>query len=278
MSTNHLNESRGVSSPHGVRLARREFLGMLALAPTSAGRLLRFVMRSRDHAQGGDSAALLHAAPHKPSSGLAPGMHDLNSLGAKANLYIPASYSADRPTPVLVLLHGAAHDRNEWMQPPLLAEYDRAGVIVLSPDSTGGTWDMIRGEFGPDVRLIDAALDVVFGHCNVDPSRIALGGFSDGATYALALGLANGTLFSALLVFSPGFLAPLKPRGQPRIFIAHGTEDPVLSAANTRASIVPRLRADGYDVVFEAFRGVHGIYLAEVTNGLKWFLPGSRPG
>jgi predicted esterase len=41
----------------------------------------------------------------------------------------------------------------------------------------------------PDVALIDQALSEIFNRYMVDASRLALGGFSDGASYALALGL-----------------------------------------------------------------------------------------
>src|SRR5215831_15316729 len=33
-----------------------------------------------------------------------------------------------------------------------------AGIVVLSPDSRGGTWDAIRSGFGPDVEYLDRAL------------------------------------------------------------------------------------------------------------------------
>jgi phospholipase/carboxylesterase len=35
---------------------------------------------------------------------------------------------------------------------------------------------------------------------------VALGGFSDGASYALSLDLTNGDLFASLIAFSPGFI------------------------------------------------------------------------
>ena len=74
---------------------------------------------------------------------------------------------------------------------------DRAGVAVLAADSRGTTWDAIRGGFGDDVAFLNRALEHVFGRLAVDPARVALGGFSDGASYAISLGLANGDLFPA---------------------------------------------------------------------------------
>ena len=45
------------------------------------------------------------------------------------------------------------------------------------------------------------------------------------ASYALSLGIANGNLFSHVLAFSLGFLAPASQTGSPRIFVSHGTQD-----------------------------------------------------
>jgi len=65
-------------------------------------------------------------------------------------------------------------------------------MVVLSVDSRAASWDLRYGAFGPDVELIDRALAHAFERCNVDPARVAIGGFSDGASYALSLGLTNG--------------------------------------------------------------------------------------
>lgn len=63
-----------------------------------------------------------------------------------------------------------------------------SSTILLAPDSRGRTWDFILGDYGPDVRFIDRALDHVFKRYNVHPGHIGIAGFSDGASYALSLG------------------------------------------------------------------------------------------
>ena len=68
-------------------------------------------------------------------------------------------------------------------------------MSVLAPDSRGTTWDAIREGFGDDVTFIDRALEHVFARVSIDPARVTVGGFSDGASYALSLGLANGDVF-----------------------------------------------------------------------------------
>src|SRR5688500_5667369 len=55
-----------------------------------------------------------------------------------------------------------------------------------------GTWDGIQASCGPDVQGIDQALTRTFAMRRVDSRRIAISGFSDGASYALGPGLSNG--------------------------------------------------------------------------------------
>src|SRR6185369_13222332 len=128
---------------------------------------------------------------------------------------------------------------------------------VLAPDSRGTTWDAIRSGFGEDVEFLNRALAFVFARLAVDPARVALGGFSDGASYAISLGLANGDLFRGVAAFSPGFVISAEPHGRPRFFVSHGTSDQILPIDQCSRVIVPRLRSMGYDVTFREFDGRH---------------------
>jgi phospholipase/carboxylesterase len=154
----------------------------------------------------------------------------------------------------------------------LLPVCERQGVAILAPESRGATWDVIRGAYGPDVEFVDRALRAVFETVIIDPGRIAVSGFSDGASYALSLGLANGSLFSDILAFSPGFMAPPGEFGQPRVFISHGSRDEVLPIESCSRRIVPRLRGAGYDVVYQEFDGGHVVPPVQVEAALARFL------
>ena len=105
----------------------------------------------------------------------------------------------------------------------------------------------------------------------VDPARIGIGGFSDGASYALSLGVANGDLFTHVLAFSPGFIAPAVRRGKPRIFISHGTRDEVLPIDRTSRTIVPDLERRGYDVRYREFNGPHTVPADLAREAFGWF-------
>src|SRR3954470_6733279 len=78
------------------------------------------------------------------------------------------------------------------------------------------------------VDALSSVLAAVFDHVPADPRRLAVAGFSDGASYALTLGLANGELFPHILAFSAGFFVPARRQGWPAIFVSHGRSDPVL--------------------------------------------------
>ena len=173
------------------------------------------------------------------------------------------------PLPLLVLLHGA-NGSGQGVLRRLGSAADEAGVAVLAPDSRDSTWDAIRDAFGRDVMFLDQALQRVFELVSVDPARVAVGGFSDGATYALSLGLINGDLFRRIVAFSPGFVVNGTPHGKPRFFISHGTADPILPIDHCSRIIVPRLQRLGYDVTFREFDGRHEVPPPIAAEGMRW--------
>ena len=122
--------------------------------------------------------------------------------------------------------------------------------------------------------LIDQALAETLQRLPVDPTRLAIGGFSDGASYAVSLGLTNGDLFSHLVAFSPGLVAPTAYRGKPRVFVSHGTRDQVLPIDRTSRRIVAELRSGGYDVDYREFDGPHTVPPSIATDAAAWLAAG----
>ena len=188
--------------------------------------------------------------------------------GRDAILQLPAK-TASAPLPLIVLLHGAGGSGAGVLR-RLGSAADESGVAVLAPDSRDSSWDAIRDDFGPDVRFLNRALDRVFDTLAVDPARVSVGGFSDGATYALSLGLINGDLFRRVLAFSPGFLVDGPQHGKPRFFISHGTADRILPIDRCSRAIVPRLQKRGYEVTFREFEGGHEVPPAIASEGMRW--------
>lgn len=186
-------------------------------------------------------------------------------------IFVPESYRADDPAPLIVTLHGGGGDTGRWST---LHQWCEAhGVILAAPESRARTWDRVSGSFGADVGFIDALLRFTFERCAIDPSRIALSGFSDGASYALSLGPSNGDLFTHLIGWSPGFSNPEDPIvGQPRVLISHGSEDRVLPVRLTRSGLVPMFEMDGYDVTYLEFEGSHELTEGIIEQTFRWFL------
>jgi phospholipase/carboxylesterase len=195
-----------------------------------------------------------------------------NAGSSEGYLYIPAGYRTETPAPLVLLLHGAGEDARDGLA-QLRGQADEPGIILLALSSCGPTWDSIldRGRYGSDIAAIDRALDHSFSRWAVDPSRVGIGGYSDGASYALSLGLANGDLFSHVLAFSPGFLAPAGQRGSPRIFVSHGTQDGWLPIDSCSRRIVPQLERAGYEVCYHEFEGGHVVPPAIAREAATWF-------
>ena len=237
---------------------------------------------------------LLAAPPRKPTEGrltARPGLPretgptGLQRLGLAPGrdgfLYVPPSYrgyrgyrghQADRPAPLVLLLHGAGGEARGGLS-PLQPLADEAGVLLLSPDSRDRTWDVIvKGGYGPDADFIDRALAHTFARYAVDPKRLGIGGFSDGASYALSLGITNGDLFTHVLAFSPGFMSPAAQEGAPRIYISHGKQDRILPIDACSRRLVPKLEDAGYGVRYHEFDGPHTVPPDVAREALDWFL------
>lgn len=225
--------------------------------------------RRRVHARGH-----LLSRPRPPADGPPPaGLIPLQLSGSDRDgvLYIPPSYSPAVPAPLVVSLHGAGGSGRRGL-PRLRALADARGLLLLCPDSRDSTWDVVRGGLGPDVEFVDRALDLVFARYAVDPLRIAAEGFSDGASYALSLGLLNGDLFTHVIAFSPGFVIAERRRGRPRCFVSHGTHDPILPIDPCSRRIVRELRGDRYDVEYTEFEGGHGVPRGIAQGAVDWLL------
>jgi phospholipase/carboxylesterase len=257
----------------GRVLTRRAFLGASAsaLAVASSGCL---TATATDRVT--DDAHLTSRPGSNPGTGAKRGAQPLDLHWARDGvLYVPTSYDPATPAPLVVLLHGAGGGSSDWWSSGSLARIaDDLGVIIATPEARGASWEFLQtNAFGIDTDFIDRTFGRVFSLCNVDPTRIAIGGFSDGASYALTLGLANGDLLSAMIGFSAGTATLTTQRGRPRAFISHGTNDLVLSFDRGR-QIADNLASLGHSVTFVEFDGGHVMSAAMARQALEWFVNG----
>jgi len=206
----------------------------------------------------------LHARPdetsslHLPPAAKPPRAQPL-VLGGRRDgaFYVPSSYRANAP--LIVFLHGAGGSGRDVIE-HLTSHADETGSVILAPDSREETWGFVAGNEAEDVSFIDDALEAAFSTYSIDPLRIGIGGFSDGASAALSLGLMNGDLFSAICAFSPGFINTSAPlMGRPRIFISHGSEDDILPIERCGRRIASALKDAGYRVTYHEFDGGHTV-------------------
>lgn len=212
----------------------------------------------------------LAARPLATRTSAAPGITRLFLHETRDGLlYIPAALDPDTPQPLFVFLHGAGGNAANVVA-SLRDLADEAGCILLVPESRGPTWDLLYGGVGPDVQYIDAALKWTFARCAVDSAHIGLAGFSDGASYTLFLGLANGDLMRRLAAFAPGQLTQAGSVGLPAIYIAHGLSDDVFPIDNTGRRYAEHLTAQGYEVTFREFNGGHVMPASLLAEAMGW--------
>ena len=207
-------------------------------------------------------------SPASPGEPYPPGVHSLEvGRGDEALLAVPGGEPV--PRPLMVFFHGAGGTSAQSLT--TVGEVaGQHGVLVLATTSAGSTWDLLTGGLGRDVAVLDAALALVAARVPVD--AVVAAGFSDGASYALSLALANGDLFEAVLAFSPGFVAPPAQHGAPRVWISHGRGDRVLPVDRCGRRVSRQLAAAGYAVTYEEFDGGHVVTPDLVTTALEWWL------
>ena len=241
----------------------------------------------------GAVAAVSPALSARPAADAANGLAAGKiALGEGAMAYVPESAIAT-PRPVLVLLHGAGGKASTFLD-GFTALADRERLVLLAVQSRGQTWDLVprnpalgdgplamksprQLRFGKDVERVDAALAKLFASKAADPGRIVLIGFSDGASYALSLGLANPQLFAGIVALSPGFVVvPGTLSRTQRIFISHGRGDRILSFNVAEQDIHGLLVEVGLKPRFRPFDGDHRIEREALSEGLAYAL-GTAP-
>jgi len=156
---------------------------------------------------------------------------------------LPPGYDATRPAALIVSLHGYG------ATPPPVAEVWRKaatefGAIVIAPQAVhkvrnaGYQWGVLEeAEF-----LVLRAIEHARSGYAVDPKRIVLTGFSQGAHVALELGLRHPELFRGVVPVCGGSmlgLSPAPPReALPRFFFMAGGRDGTLKEMKRAASVL----------------------------------------
>ncbi|HSD00922.1 MAG TPA: hypothetical protein VLB81_01025 [Gaiellales bacterium] len=184
--------------------------------------------------------------------------------------------AAGRADGALVLFHGRGTSEHDLF--PLLDMLDPErrlvgvtprGPLALPPG--GAHWYVVRqvgfpdpDTFGPTYDLASRWLDRLADEVGVPPERTVLGGFSQGAVMAHALGLGTGRprpagilALSGFIPVVEGFEPDLSPP-LPPVAIGHGTLDPVISVEfGRRARAI--LEEAGADLLYREYPLPHTI-------------------
>ena len=149
-------------------------------------------------------------------------------------VHIPPAYDADRPTPVVLILHSAL------MNGPSMAKFcgmnekaDQAGFVAVYPNGTGPTalfkyWDAggVKVRDADDVGFIDQLLDDLESVIHVDRKRVYAAGMSNGGMmcYRLASELSDRIAAVASVAGSMA-IDECRPRRPVPVLHIHGTRD-----------------------------------------------------
>jgi len=200
-----------------------------------------------------------------------------------AYVLAPTAPEPERAYPLVVVLHGAGR-QDELLARGLAGEPDRRGAVFVIPRSGQMTWDLIAGGDGEDLAFLGLVLDTVYRRYRIDPSRQALLGFSDGASYALGIGLSNPRIFSAVMAWAAGFLAIDGPNlrdddPKPRIFLEYGTRDQLFPFDRVAVPMRDVLTRLGYPLEFRVDEGgIHWPRAGFTSDALDWCLGGWTEG
>ncbi len=192
------------------------------------------------------------------------------------------------PRPTLVLLHGLGTNESDLL--PLAAELGRDDVLVVGAraphaypagSGLGYAWydfqapgEALARSVGAAVGVLEPFLEDVIAGYPVDPQRLFVLGFSQGAVMALAVSLRRPDLVAGVIALS-GYLPPdSKParvddgRRFP-VFIGHGTDDPLIGVQAARDA-ADALQTRGHEVSLHECPAAHSITAGELADVGSW--------
>lgn len=141
------------------------------------------------------------------------------------SLYVPPSYSPNRPFPLVVCLHGLGFTGDSYLerwQPRLGDAY-----ILACPTYSEAGW---YNRFGED--LVFATINSVKTRYRIDPDRIYLTGMSNGGIGAWIIGMHHAPKFAGVAPMASGIDDVMYPflenLSQTPIYIIHGARDQIM--------------------------------------------------
>jgi len=203
--------------------------------------------------------------------------------------YLPGCYDSDAEAqfPLLLLLHAAERDAQQWLSLEIPATADRLTasgevpplVIVMADSPLDNP---------SDASVLADLLPALASRYRLDSERgrRALGGLSLGAAQVLRIGLQRPDLFGALGLHSltpvqadlgrlAGWISAMPASLVPRVYIDIGDKDVQRDAVEALAQ---QLAAGGLPVTWQLNAGAHAdsYWRAHADEYLRWYAQGWR--
>ena len=177
-------------------------------------------------------------------------------------IFIPASYDASKPAPLLVALHGMGGDENSMFdgyKETLKREAERVGFIVACPKGRDSA-SMYRGPAEQDV--VDVMKEVERDY-RIDPKRVYLMGHSMGGYGTWSVAMDHPDLFAALGPISGGgdVDGMLKIKNIPE-YVVHGNDDHTVNVNQSRRMVEAGKKA-GANITYVEVPGGSHVSVAE---------------
>jgi phospholipase/carboxylesterase len=210
-------------------------------------------------------------------------------------LQLPQTPSAGG-APVLIMIHGYGANDGDIYE---LVPYIDPTVLIAAPRGPGRYNDAARGSFkwydmdlqtcqappdsfGPSIEKLLQFIPALSESAGVtlDPQRLFIGGFSQGAVMALAVAAQQPELFAGIVCHSCPFSPELHERlqqgaaglaGKP-VFLAHGETD-FLPIAEHGRKVAETLREIGTDLTYNEYAFGHETSPQSRRDLANWLNP-----
>ncbi len=224
-------------------------------------------------------AFLLVAAPAE--SGFLDKTIEYNGATVKYVVYVPKGYSAEKPHPTILFLHGSGEQGDDGKKqvsvglgPAIRKAEAKWNYIAIFPQKPRGP-----GGFGPHEKLILDILEKTKKEYKVDEKRLYCTGLSMGGMGTWALACKYPDLFAAA--------APICGRGDPSqaakikdlpIWNFHGDKDTAVPIKGSQ-DMIDAIKAAGGNPKFTVYPGVGHNSWDKAYNDEKleeWFIQHAR--
>lgn len=183
---------------------------------------------------------LLLAAQFAFSQSAVNGSFTHGGLARTYILYVPASYSPTQPAPLILNLHGYTSDNQQQL---LYSNFtpiaDTAGFLMVYPngtlDQSGNRYWNVGFSFTPnnvdDVGFLNALIDTIAAHYNVNPQRVYSTGMSNGGFMSYVMACQSPKIAAIASVtgsMTTATMQQCQPNRPVPVMQIHGTADPTV--------------------------------------------------